>query len=338
MADINAQLQQAYALIKAGQKQEAAALLVPLIRTNPSNVDAWWLLANAVDDENQMGAALEQMLKLRPDDARARRKLARLNRGMTGPLTSPQSLQPLDQPEPPIESPRPRPAAPPASPATDPSPTQAARRRRPEPEPEPEPIAEDDEFLRMFDEDVAAQAQAQPQRRGRRGRRQAEAAAPADAPLVEEEGIDALYDAVAEPEAQPQRRRGGGLRLVLLLLLIVIVGGGGVWLYLNGFFPGLQPPNPITAVVSTATPESVDSMTAGTEEPTPDPAGDVTAEPTEEQVMVPTADVTAAPTEEQVMVPTADVTAEPTDPVTADTPTDAPKEDVTAAPTDRPTA
>ena len=47
------QLQQAFQLIKNGQRQEAAQILVPIVRAEPNNADAWWLLANAVTNEEQ---------------------------------------------------------------------------------------------------------------------------------------------------------------------------------------------------------------------------------------------------------------------------------------------
>ena len=41
-------LQKAYALIKAGKKQEAADILIPIVRANPNLVDAWYLLGYSV--------------------------------------------------------------------------------------------------------------------------------------------------------------------------------------------------------------------------------------------------------------------------------------------------
>ncbi|MBW4439267.1 MAG: pre-peptidase C-terminal domain-containing protein [Pleurocapsa minor GSE-CHR-MK-17-07R] len=72
------QLQQAFQLIKAGNKTDAAKLLVPIVRNEPNNADAWWLLSNAVTNVEQQRRALEKVLSLRPDDDRARRKLAQV--------------------------------------------------------------------------------------------------------------------------------------------------------------------------------------------------------------------------------------------------------------------
>lgn len=72
---VNDQLQQAYQLIRAGSRQEAVQLLMPILRADQTNADAWWLLANAVTDPNQKKRALEEVLKLRPGDERARKML-----------------------------------------------------------------------------------------------------------------------------------------------------------------------------------------------------------------------------------------------------------------------
>ena len=72
---VHDQLQQAYQYIRAGSRQEAVQILMPILRANPANADAWWLLANAVTDPNQQKRALEEVLKLRPTDERARKML-----------------------------------------------------------------------------------------------------------------------------------------------------------------------------------------------------------------------------------------------------------------------
>lgn len=88
------QLREAYRLIKAGSKQEATQILIPIVRTDKTNADAWWLLANALSDPEKQRKALEEVLKLRPDDERAQRMYARL----TFPPTSSGSSVPLSTP------------------------------------------------------------------------------------------------------------------------------------------------------------------------------------------------------------------------------------------------
>ena len=75
---VNDQLQRAYQLIRAGNRQESVQVLMPILRADPANADAWWLLANAVTDPNQKKRALQEVLKLRPTDDRARRMLEQL--------------------------------------------------------------------------------------------------------------------------------------------------------------------------------------------------------------------------------------------------------------------
>ncbi|MFN8529576.1 MAG: hypothetical protein U0670_13265 [Anaerolineae bacterium] len=81
------QLQAAYRLVREGRAPEAQQLLLPVVRNDAGNADAWWLLANAFGDTPKAVYALQQVLALRPDDERARRMLDRLR----GAGISPQS-------------------------------------------------------------------------------------------------------------------------------------------------------------------------------------------------------------------------------------------------------
>jgi tetratricopeptide (TPR) repeat protein len=74
------QLQQAYELIKGKQRQQALEILLPILQADENNVNAWWLLANAVTEPNDAREALENVLRLRPDHANARKMLDDLNR------------------------------------------------------------------------------------------------------------------------------------------------------------------------------------------------------------------------------------------------------------------
>ncbi len=79
-------LQQAYRLIREGKKPEAVRLLVPIARAEPRNADAWWLLANALGDPDKQRRAVERVLLLRPDDARAQKLLDRLQPPLDDPF------------------------------------------------------------------------------------------------------------------------------------------------------------------------------------------------------------------------------------------------------------
>lgn len=78
MSNMNQQLQQAYELIRKGNKQQAVQILVPLLKTDKDNANAWWLLANAVENRDQARQALENVLRLRPNDEKAQKMLEKL--------------------------------------------------------------------------------------------------------------------------------------------------------------------------------------------------------------------------------------------------------------------
>lgn len=58
------QLQQAYELIRAGQREQAGAILVTILKQDRNNADAWWLLANASNDPDKTRQALENVLRI----------------------------------------------------------------------------------------------------------------------------------------------------------------------------------------------------------------------------------------------------------------------------------
>ncbi|MBI1260054.1 MAG: hypothetical protein GC204_21510 [Chloroflexi bacterium] len=89
-------LQEAYRLIREGSTQEAVRILVPLVRADPLNPDAWWLLANAVENQEQKRQALERVLKLRPNDEAAQKMLTRL--GGAPPAKAKRSPAPIPVP------------------------------------------------------------------------------------------------------------------------------------------------------------------------------------------------------------------------------------------------
>jgi len=66
------QLKQAYAYIQQERLDEAIAILRRVLKDNPDNADAWWLMANAVSEPADAAEALSNVLRLRPDHAEAR--------------------------------------------------------------------------------------------------------------------------------------------------------------------------------------------------------------------------------------------------------------------------
>jgi tetratricopeptide (TPR) repeat protein len=67
------QLRRAYDLIKQGREQEAIDIIEPLIRFDPDNGDAWWLLANATDDPDSKRNALNNVLRLSDNATRTQK-------------------------------------------------------------------------------------------------------------------------------------------------------------------------------------------------------------------------------------------------------------------------
>jgi tetratricopeptide (TPR) repeat protein len=72
-------LNQAYELIKAKKKQEAVDILLPILKFDDNNADAWWLMANALEAPGEIREALENVLRLRPENDKARKMLDNLN-------------------------------------------------------------------------------------------------------------------------------------------------------------------------------------------------------------------------------------------------------------------
>jgi hypothetical protein len=70
-----ARLQEAWQWIQLGHQDHAANLLTVLLTSEPDSVEAWWLLAVASSDSAARRRALRNVLRLRPDDARALRML-----------------------------------------------------------------------------------------------------------------------------------------------------------------------------------------------------------------------------------------------------------------------
>ncbi|MCU0512651.1 MAG: hypothetical protein MUE40_08770 [Anaerolineae bacterium] len=67
MSDLTATLNRIHALIEDGQLAEARTLLEPLLQSEASNPDVWWLSTHAAEDEAAGREALEQVLALEPD-------------------------------------------------------------------------------------------------------------------------------------------------------------------------------------------------------------------------------------------------------------------------------
>ena len=80
-------LQKAYALIKAGKKQEATATLLPIVRAEPNLADAWYLLGHAVVEPQRRIQCFQQVLRIDPANQPAKKQLERLLRPEPAPVT-----------------------------------------------------------------------------------------------------------------------------------------------------------------------------------------------------------------------------------------------------------
>lgn len=82
------QLAQAYQLIKSGHKAQAEAQLREFLEIQTDNADAWWLMANAATNPNDIREALERNLSLRPDHAIGKKALTAFNRKYPPPAAT----------------------------------------------------------------------------------------------------------------------------------------------------------------------------------------------------------------------------------------------------------
>ena len=75
---MNEKLQQAISAARNGQATEAQLLLTQVLKENPDETQAWFLLSTLVDSEQKKVAYLGKVLALEPDHQMAQKMLARL--------------------------------------------------------------------------------------------------------------------------------------------------------------------------------------------------------------------------------------------------------------------
>lgn len=78
MSDSSTKLKQAFQYYKNGQSDRAANLIQEVIQEDRNNANAWWMMANVLEDENRIVKSLERVLIIDPNHAKAKRMLARL--------------------------------------------------------------------------------------------------------------------------------------------------------------------------------------------------------------------------------------------------------------------
>lgn len=79
-------LDKAQHLIFLGKREEARKILLPLSKSDKRNERVWFLISEAVEDENQQIAALTTALRLNPENDEAQQRLKNLKHFRNNPL------------------------------------------------------------------------------------------------------------------------------------------------------------------------------------------------------------------------------------------------------------
>lgn len=73
------ELKEAYTRIKQKDREGARDLLVPYLEDHPDDANAWWLMANAVEEHDLRQETLERVLELDPTFEPAQKALSKIN-------------------------------------------------------------------------------------------------------------------------------------------------------------------------------------------------------------------------------------------------------------------
>ena len=75
---ISADVMNAYMLIRAGKREDAQAILMPIVRANPNMAEAWYMLGLALTDREKSIYAFQQVLRIDPSSQRAQQQIEKL--------------------------------------------------------------------------------------------------------------------------------------------------------------------------------------------------------------------------------------------------------------------
>lgn len=123
------ELMEAYKLLKAAERGPAARVLKQYLTKHPRDEMGWWLMAHAVTRPDNVRTCLERVLKINPQNAKARAKLDALRPSIIDdePDDSFFGVSSADDPATPASAAAPAPPAatdaPPISPPPEPAPT-----------------------------------------------------------------------------------------------------------------------------------------------------------------------------------------------------------------------
>ena len=95
--DINASIQEAIQKTNSGDLQSAQVILANVLRQEPRNARAWYLLSQVIGDRNREIDCLKKVLEIEPNSQQARARLQKLQQGNipTQPKPAIPSVQPI---------------------------------------------------------------------------------------------------------------------------------------------------------------------------------------------------------------------------------------------------
>lgn len=90
--DTNTIIKQAIEAIKQGNKSNARALLENVIKNEPNNEEAWFMLAHVAQTQEQARSYLGRVININPSNERAKQQLEKLNAIPSNKQTAPQPV------------------------------------------------------------------------------------------------------------------------------------------------------------------------------------------------------------------------------------------------------
>lgn len=111
-------IQRALELLKAGDKATAQSILIPILKVEPNNAEAWYLLAFTLPDQERRLECFNEVLRIDPNNQAAKKQIAR--------LTTPQPAAGMAHVQPAAYNP----SSQPARPVTDSTPIHATAPRQ----------------------------------------------------------------------------------------------------------------------------------------------------------------------------------------------------------------
>jgi hypothetical protein len=97
---MTATLQDAMTAVRGGEIERAQLLTAEVIRDNPNDPNAWYLLSQLVDSDARRAAYLGKAVALDPGHERARAELAAMPTAVTASLDVPLPAEPTAEPSP----------------------------------------------------------------------------------------------------------------------------------------------------------------------------------------------------------------------------------------------